>query len=235
MKQKKVHFLFSIVIFLLFSCTPEPEASFDIMVNGEKSNEVFINEEVSFVNNSVDADEYEWYFGDSEEASTDVNATHTYASDGIYDVTLIAFSGTKKDKRIKEVIVHNPNITKLIFRVDYEEDGPDWESGHEVKNAEVSLYRTLKDYVERQNAVEIGGDKIKKTNEFGWVFFGVRSKGDYFVYAQIEKDGQIYNNAWECGNDWNCLAPKEPLNVDQLGVNLEFSIHLKKFEPRPHN
>jgi hypothetical protein len=235
MKQKRVHFLFFISAVLLYSCTPEPEASFDIMVNGEKSNEVFINEEVSFVNNSVDSDEYEWYFGDSFDASTEVNPTHAYTTDGIYDVTLIAFSGTKKDKRIKEVIVHNPAITKLIFHVDFEDDGPNWEAGHPVVNADVSLYRTFKDYVERQNAVETGGDRIKKTNEFGWVFFEVRSKGDYFVHARIEIDGQIYNNDWECGNDWNCFSPKEPLNVDQLGVNFEFSIHLKKIQPRPHN
>ena len=57
-----------------------PTAAFDYSVDART---------VTFTNNSVNADSYDWDFGDGNSA-TDENPVHTYAEDGSYTVTLTA-------------------------------------------------------------------------------------------------------------------------------------------------
>lgn len=60
-----------------------PSANFTGSVNGLT---------VNFTNNTSNATSYEWDFGDGE-TSTEANPSHTYAQDGVYEVTLIATNG----------------------------------------------------------------------------------------------------------------------------------------------
>lgn len=64
--------------------------------------------EVSFTNFSQNATSYSWDFGDGSAASTDESPTHTYASDGSYEVTLTASNGTVEVTKTQTVSVSDP-------------------------------------------------------------------------------------------------------------------------------
>lgn len=62
--------------------TPKPTAGFTYAIDGLT---------VTFTNTSTLADTYLWDFGDGA-TSTEVNPVHTYAANGIYEVTLTAYN-----------------------------------------------------------------------------------------------------------------------------------------------
>ncbi len=74
-----------------------PLAGFDFVIN---------DLDVAFVNESIDADSYEWDFGDGGE-STSMNPNHSYPSDGTYLVTLIATNDCGTDTITSEVTISN--------------------------------------------------------------------------------------------------------------------------------
>ncbi|WP_025740207.1 PKD domain-containing protein [Aquimarina pacifica] len=65
-----------------------PSASFTTSVSGR---------EVTFTNTSTDGATYSWDFGDSSGTSTDENPVYTYATDGIFTVTLTVTSSDDLD------------------------------------------------------------------------------------------------------------------------------------------
>ncbi|MFN4083065.1 MAG: PKD domain-containing protein, partial [Bacteroidia bacterium] len=78
--------------------------------------------DVNFNNLSTGLNTYEWDFGDGN-TSTDFHPTHTYAAEGLYDVTLIATSiGGCKDTIIKQVnfqvIQPTANFTYTVLDCD---------------------------------------------------------------------------------------------------------------------
>jgi uncharacterized protein (TIGR02145 family) len=111
MKLAKPHSLI-ILIAILTGCQSEPEANF--IVNKTR---VEIGEEILFINNSKDADHYEWDFGDTQfNISTEVNAKHFYIAKGDYVVSLTAFSknGKIQDKKVQFIEVYG-NLTGIFF------------------------------------------------------------------------------------------------------------------------
>ncbi len=79
-------FLFILSIAFV-SCQKQPEASFII-----SDSTVDVGQTVSFANNSTFAESYLWDFGDGT-SSTDQSPTHAYQTDGLFTITLKAFSG----------------------------------------------------------------------------------------------------------------------------------------------
>lgn len=115
-------FALSASLCLFVSCEEEPVASFSV-----SSTLVGTNQNVSFTNTSVDADNFEWYFGDGA-SSTEANPTHSYSKQGNYIVTLIAYSksGRMLDDAYKayiwvldpyKVVFHNPTYTPIRITV----------------------------------------------------------------------------------------------------------------------
>jgi len=80
---------FLILTMIVVSCEDDeaaveaPTARFTYTVDAD--NGLLVN----FTNSSLNADTYSWDFGDGE-TSTDMSPSHTYAADGLYDVTLTA-------------------------------------------------------------------------------------------------------------------------------------------------
>ncbi|MDP6877212.1 MAG: PKD domain-containing protein [Candidatus Marinimicrobia bacterium] len=80
---------FLILTMIVVSCEDDeaaveaPTARFTYTVDAD--NGLLVN----FTNSSLNADTYSWGFGDGE-TSTDMSPSHTYAADGLYDVTLTA-------------------------------------------------------------------------------------------------------------------------------------------------
>lgn len=108
MKTKNIFLLASLMLFTLFvvSCgggddspDPEPEApsaSFEWEKNGDY--------EVTFTNQSINADTYSWDFGDGS-TSTDESPVHTYAEVGDYTVTLTATGEGGEDTDSQEISI----------------------------------------------------------------------------------------------------------------------------------
>jgi len=69
----------------------KPTAAFTVPVP-----KVCEQEPISFINNSTDALNYIWYFGNGE-TSTAASLSYTYPTSGLYDVTLTAINGDCKD------------------------------------------------------------------------------------------------------------------------------------------
>ncbi len=69
----------------------------------------------TFTNNSIDATAYLWDFGDGN-TSTLLNPTHLYQMDGIYTVTLYAYSGNCVDTLIQTLNIVTTQIQDLAGR-----------------------------------------------------------------------------------------------------------------------
>lgn len=71
------------------------------------------NKKVVFTNNSVNASNYSWDFGDGN-TSTDVSPTHTYATETTYSVTLSATNSIGETTTYTEnVVIVNPNVVAI--------------------------------------------------------------------------------------------------------------------------
>lgn len=82
------------------------------------------NLEYSFENNSVNSSFYHWNFGDNTE-SDEINPVHIYASDGIYEVTLIAYSEIIPDSiksQFNELKSDPKNFKLLLDSIEYYSD-----------------------------------------------------------------------------------------------------------------
>jgi gliding motility-associated-like protein len=66
-----------------------------------------LNPEVEFINHSVDADSYYWFFGDGD-SSLFVNPRHEYPSIGEYEVILVAATERNcRDTTTRSLVVQN--------------------------------------------------------------------------------------------------------------------------------
>ncbi len=108
--MKNIKALFSILIFSLvftscseddevFEPVAEPVAAFTHESAGDNP------QLVSFINNSEDAEEFIWDFGDESGIATQKHPTHRYETAGIYTVTLTAVNGDVTNKASQEITV----------------------------------------------------------------------------------------------------------------------------------
>jgi PKD repeat protein len=191
--MRKILYTLLFVLPLGFAgCTLHPEARFF-----PDSYEVYIGEEVWFTNESYNAVEYEWDFGDG--TWTDVeNPIHSFSASGSYEVVLTAFS--RKDLR-DEYSVTISVITPTILEIEVLE----WDQEYPVPNANVRLYSTLNDWDDETNMVIEGN-----TNINGKVVF--YDLGQFIYYADV----------WETNhNNWDLRGYQndEYLRTQQLVAN----------------
>jgi hypothetical protein len=160
--MKKIYFLMLIFSLLITSCEITPNAFF-------YSNKVDaqVGEEVIFTNDSYNAVEYEWDFGDGT-YSTAVNPVHVYNSSGTFEVVLTAFAGRgNSDKAYQTINIIIPT-TLVIEVLEYYDMYP-------VRNASVILYPTLRDWDAETNMISEGftnsGGKVIFTNVNEYVYY----------------------------------------------------------------
>jgi PKD repeat protein len=92
---------------LVFGCTKEPPvAKFSIDKETFKA-----NEKLTFINESVNAETYEWNFGDGKKSTVE-NPDHTYAGSGEFTVKLIS-TGKGGVDSIAQVITVLPNLSGM--------------------------------------------------------------------------------------------------------------------------
>ena len=109
--MKQLNFLMCTMILsllFLFSCDkdeskPDPIAAFQV-----SKSTVLINETITFLNTSKDANEYLWDFGDGN-TSTDKDPIHWYSESGDYKVTLKAISEERFNSTSSRVTIVYPS------------------------------------------------------------------------------------------------------------------------------
>ena len=93
------YLLFALPLFIL-SCKSTPEANFSVTAIAFE-----VGQEIFFQNNSSDAKNYEWDFGDGY-ISNESNPSHIFNANGSFEIILTAIS--KKGLESKASIILSP-------------------------------------------------------------------------------------------------------------------------------
>ncbi len=136
--MKKVFYILLILPVILSSCEVHPDAFF----YADKV-EAYIGEEITFTNDSYNAVDFEWDFGDGYISNT-VHPVHSYLASGTYEVSLTAWSKTgARDKAYQTITVVPPTILEIEVL--------EWNDEYPVPEARVRLYPTLADWDAQTN------------------------------------------------------------------------------------
>lgn len=181
--MKKLFYPALIIPFLVFSCKPSPEAYFHTDISQPE-----VGQAVAFINESKDADHFEWDFGDGY-VSTDENPVHVFTGTGTYEVSLKAFSKRDlADEAFMTLKVMIPTLLEVEVLEYYDE--------YPVANASILLYSSITDW---DAAIESKALAEATTDADG---FAVFSHLDHFVH---------YVDVWEKNHN-NYLLRDEDIN-----------------------
>src|SRR4030042_571463 len=124
--MKRLMYLIIAIPFML-SCERDPFADFFV-----SRDIVEVGDIIYFTNNSMDADNFEWDFGDGT-LSFDYNPDHIFIESGIYHVTLTAFHGNRSFDRASTTI-------EVLFPTSLEVTVLEYYDEYPVSDARVILY-----------------------------------------------------------------------------------------------
>jgi hypothetical protein len=171
--MKRLIYLSLFISLILFSCESTPEANFysDTVEPG-------VGQDVFFTNNSKNAVNFEWDFGDGS-TSTAENPSHIFNGSGTFLVTLKAVSKKGlEDNAELSIEVFIPTLLEIEVREFYDE--------YIVPNASVIMYGSIIDWDAQTNKVTEG-----LTDKYGKVVFS--GLGPWVYYVDVwEKDHDNY-------------------------------------------
>lgn len=177
--MKKIFYLALIITLVILSCEKTPEALFHT-----ENAEPEVGQEVFFINDSRDADEFDWDFGDGY-GSSDENPVHIFTGTGAYTVTLTAFSKNgDEDQAVMTIDVMIPTLLEVEV-LEYFEKYP-------VANASVILYATLTDW----------------NNEASMVSEAIADDDGFAVFSHLEPF-VYYADVWEETHNNYTLADED--------------------------
>jgi PKD repeat protein len=171
--MKRIFYLSVILPFFLLACERTPEAHFSV-----DKIEPEVGQDVFFTNESNNAVEFEWDFGDGF-ISSDANPVHVFTGTGSFEVILTVYSGSGlSDKASITIDVKIPTLLEIEVVEYYDE--------YFVPGASVRLYPTLPDWEGEKNMTSEG-----YTDSAGFVVFS--HLGPYIHYVDVwEKDHNNY-------------------------------------------
>jgi len=166
--MKKILYLTIILAAFLLACDRIPEAQFSVdKIDPEVGQEVFFN------NESHNAVEFEWDFGDGFK-SNDASPVHIFTGTGTFEVFLTIFSGSGlSDEASLTIEVKIPTLLEIQVLEFYDE--------YSVPGASVRLYPTLPDWEAEKNMTSEG-----YTDNEGFVVFS--HLGPYIHYVDVWED-----------------------------------------------
>lgn len=112
--MKKHFFPILLSAISLASCAVKPVADFSV-----PTQKLVAPAEVTFTNNSLKADSYEWDFGDGSPVSTEAAPKHRYMHSGNYTVTLKAIKGSKTVIKKQMIQVTAPERCLVEIETDF--------------------------------------------------------------------------------------------------------------------
>jgi hypothetical protein len=171
--MKKIIYIILAGALAIMGCGRQPYADFFT-----SRMECEVGDIIYFTNNSMDADYFEWDFGDGF-LSYEFNPQHMYSADGFYTVTLTAFSGGRAfDKAVTTLHILFPTTLDIEVVEYYDE--------YVVADASVILYNSLDDWWDEYNPLVEGF-----TNQNGIVTFSQLDPKRYYIDVWEE-----YHNNW---------------------------------------
>jgi len=156
--------LLAAISILFVGCSKDPFADFTI-----SDTVVGIDEIVYFTNRSIDAESFEWDFGDGFKSNS-FNASHDFDMDGIYTVSLKAFYNNRVDEAFMTVSVIDASIEITVEEY--------YEPFFLVSDISVILYETVYDWEHPDDAIMVAE---KFTNASGVVRFDHLAPRRYYV------------------------------------------------------
>jgi hypothetical protein len=170
--MKKILYIALVLPLVLISCQKTPEALFSI-----DSKEVEVGKDVEFVNQSQNAVEFEWDFGDGTKSAVK-HPVHAFTGSGSYVVKLTAISKNGlEDNAELTVDVMIPTLLEIEVREYYDQ--------YAVADASVLLYGSLTAWDNQANVEATG-----TTDKDGLVVFS--GLGPWIYYVDVWKKN--YNN-----------------------------------------
>ncbi len=160
--MKNIILLLVSIPLLLISCSRDPFSDFTVSASN-----VGIGENIYFTNRSIDAESFEWNFGDGYTSSS-FNASHYYDIDGIYTVSLKAYFKGEVSTSYMTISVIGASIEITVEEY--------LEPFYLVPDISVILYPTVNDWENYTNKVE-----EKFTNANGVVRFDHLAPKRYYV------------------------------------------------------
>ncbi|MCU0472129.1 MAG: PKD domain-containing protein [Bacteroidales bacterium] len=180
--MKRIIYMFLVLPLILISCESIPEAQFS--ADNIKPE---VGQEVYFTNESHNAADFEWDFGDGF-VSNDRDPVHTYTGTGVFDVVLTAISRKGlEDKATITIEVLIPTLLEIEVLEYYDE--------YSVADARVRLYLSIIDWEDETN-IEAEG----YTDTDGFVVFSHLGPWVYYV------------DVWEANHN-NLALKQEPDGV----------------------
>ncbi len=141
--MKRLAYLSLGLSLILFSCESSPRAWFSV-----SPGDPVVGEEVWFTNESENAADFEWDFGDGY-TSSELNPVHKYTASGSYSVKLKVWSSSGlTDEAGLDLNVKIPTLLEIEV-LEYFEKYP-------VADASVILYPTLDDWENETNYINEG-------------------------------------------------------------------------------
>lgn len=163
--MKKIFYLSIILSAFLLSCERTPEAHFSV-----DKIEPEVGQDVIFYNESHNAVEFEWDFGDGF-ISNVANPVHVFTGTGTFEVLLTVYSGSGlSDKASITIDVKIPTLLEIEVVEYYDE--------YIIPGASVRLYPTLPDWEDEQDMTSEG-----YTDADGFVVFS--HLGPYIHYVDV--------------------------------------------------
>ena len=157
---------------LLSACEVQPESSF--FTDKVRAD---IGDDIFFYNNSYNAVDYEWDFGDGT-WSDSYEPVHSYSGSGVFTVILTAYSKSGNvDKSYMDIEVLSPTMLEIEVL--------EWYDEYPVEGASVILYATEADWDNEDYPIVEGF-----TNASGKVIF--TNLGPYVYYVDVWHTN--YNN-----------------------------------------
>ena len=176
--MKKIIYILLAGALVIMGCSRQPYADFFTSRTICEVGDI-----IYFTNNSMDADHFEWDFGDGY-MSTEFNPSHMYQDDGLYTVSLTAYDdGRVFDKAFVTINVLFPTTLDIEVLEYYDE--------YPVEGASVILYNSLADWWDEYNPLVEGF-----TNQDGFVTFSMLEMQRYYVDVWEE-----YHNNWILAED----------------------------------
>lgn len=166
--------LLVVLISLFFSScfkNPTPMFSYDPADKPEEG------EEIEFINESLDAKDFYWDFGNGQ-TSEEESASTRYHVIGNYTVTLVAENLFRSDSISENILIYPPTILEFYF-YDYD--------GEPLQMARVEVYMNYNDAQASQNIKRSGS-----TNNYGMVKFNNLDAAQYYIWMEKGQMGGIY-------------------------------------------
>lgn len=141
--MKKLFYTALILPLILVSCESRPRAYFSA-----NPGDPVVGEEVWFTNESENASDFEWDFGDGY-ISNELDPIHKFNSSGTFTVVLKVWSSTgETDEASVTIDVKIPTLLEIEVLEYYEK--------YPVENASVILYPSLNDWEKETNSISEG-------------------------------------------------------------------------------